>query len=138
MPSLGGPPERISLYGTECLLKSVLNWDVAPEGSDSFGKSVGVVAGDWISAGIELGLDSTAVAARVGVALLTVTGAQAVRNKPPTINHLSVVVMILPPGPNTSSFPDRRRGRPSPKAALRASRQSRGCLPGTPPERYGP
>ena len=41
MASLGTPPERISLYGTLCLLKSVLNWDVAPDGGDSSGNRVG-------------------------------------------------------------------------------------------------
>src|SRR5918996_1478887 len=42
MPSLGGPPERISLYGTLCLLKSVVNSDVARAGGGSSGRTVGV------------------------------------------------------------------------------------------------
>lgn len=38
IPPLGGPPERISLYGTECLLKSVVNSLSAPRGGDSAGR----------------------------------------------------------------------------------------------------
>jgi hypothetical protein len=40
IPSLGGPPERISLYGTECLLKSVVNSLSARAGGGSSGSKV--------------------------------------------------------------------------------------------------
>src|SRR5918993_217529 len=67
IPSLGGPPERISLYRTLCLLKSVLNSDVAPAGGGSSGDSVGVTE--------FLGDKGTSV----GTGLLII-GAQALKN----------------------------------------------------------
>lgn len=69
MPSFGGPPERISLYWTVCLLKSVVNSEAAPLGGMSMGIPVFVgfmVSGDSkISVSFPV-LGSEVAAGRVG------------------------------------------------------------------------
>src|SRR5262245_60630825 len=63
MPSFGGPPERISRYGTLCLLKSVVN-SRSLAGGSSGGSSVGAGAGTAV--GIATG---AAAGAAVGPAV---------------------------------------------------------------------
>src|SRR3989304_10513994 len=65
IPSLDGPPERISRYGTECLLKSVENSSLRDGGIASSGRKVAFAGGlisDW---------GGTVLAAGAGVAGVT-------------------------------------------------------------------
>ena len=62
IPSLGGPPERILLYGTLCLVKSVLNSYSARAGGGSSGDNVGIT-GFWGDGGTFVGTEVLAAGA---------------------------------------------------------------------------
>src|SRR3990172_12212258 len=86
MPSLGGPPERISRYETACLLKSVVNSNCAPAGGGSSREGEGVIVGafvDWeVWVGARAGSGGSAGVGPVAAP------AQALSSTPKIINQL--------------------------------------------------